>query len=115
VAQFAGDWNVTAYVSSLNYTMKCAKMNVASFAGDAGTTMNYRFDFFAYGKAQIGEGISYSKEVGKGASTYFVFKKETESKFSGKLTVFSFLEFKDGRLTTSNQLLSPYIVALRPR
>jgi hypothetical protein len=89
VGQFAGDWYVTAYLSTPSFNdLKCAKMSVDVFKGEAGTIMNYKLDYFGCGKAQIGEGISYSKEEGKGAATFFSLNTRANYTYSSKLNNF---------------------------
>ncbi|XP_059486700.1 uncharacterized protein LOC132203163 [Neocloeon triangulifer] len=81
-SKFAGDWNVIAYVPNPNFgEKKCTKLSVAAFKGEAGTTLNYKFNYFQDGKAKIGEMISYLKGD-KGAMSYSTYKKEETSKFS---------------------------------
>lgn len=74
-----------AYVPNASFgEEKCAKMNIVAAKTDAGTTLSYKFDYFADGKAKTGEAISYCKGESKGATSYTVFKKEEEAKFSRK-------------------------------
>jgi hypothetical protein len=85
VAQFAGEWNVIAYVPNASFgEKKCAKMTIAGEKTDAGFTRTYKFEYFDDGKVKTGEGISYSKGETKGAMSYSVYKKDEETKFSRK-------------------------------
>jgi hypothetical protein len=80
---------VIAYVPNPTFgEKKCGKMSIAAFTGEADTTFNYKFNYFADGKARTAEAISYCKGESKGAMSYTVYKKEAETTFSRKFTCF---------------------------